>query len=178
MGFVSTRRLRRRLATMPLPVPFSIQGLAANIAAESGRAITFVEVDDRQADLRTACGLRARTAEATFIVYRRRPTENQTAHTLLHELAHEWFDHGTNLTPAELRALAPAAVHDSLAERMSQGAVVQARARYDTAEEREAELSASLIKELVRDLGPGGSDVVSLLEVSLSHPVAPLRRRK
>lgn len=178
MGIVSTRRLRRRLAAMPLPVPFSIHGLAANMAAESGREITFVEVDDRLADLRTACGLRARTAEATFIVYRRRPTENQTTHTLLHELSHEWLDHGTNLTPDELRALAPASVHDSLAERMSRGAVVQARARYDTAAEREAELSASLIKEMIRDLGPVGSDLVSLLEMSLSHPVAPLRRRK
>jgi hypothetical protein len=148
------------------------------MAAESGRAITFVEVDDRLADLRTACGLRARTANATFIVYRRRPTQNQTWHTLLHELAHEWFDHGANLTPAELRALAPASLHDSLAERMSLGAVVQARARYDTAEEREAELSASLIKELVRGLDPGDGDMVSLLEMSLSHPVAPLRRRK
>ncbi|WP_433892633.1 hypothetical protein [Streptomyces sp. CA-111067] len=159
-------------------MPFSIQGLAANMSAESGREITFVEVDDRLADLRTACGLRARTADATFIVYRRRPTQNQTSHTLLHELSHEWLDHGTNLSPDELRALAPASLHDSLAERMSRGAVVQARARYDSVEEREAELSASLIKELVRGLDPGDGDMVSLLEMSLSHPVAPLRRGK
>lgn len=178
MGIVATRRLRRRLADMPLPVPFSVEQLAANMAARSGRTITFVEVDDRGTDLRTACGLRARTAQATFIFYRRRPTLNQTLHTRLHELVHEFFDHGTTLTPAQLRELVPGHIHQSLTERMGPGAVVQARARYDSAEEREAELSASLIKDLVRELRPGGSDLVSLLEVSLSHPVAPPRRRK
>lgn len=178
MGIVSTRRLRRRLAAMPLPVPFNVEQLAANMAVESGRTITFVEVDDRDTDLRTACGLRARTVDATFIFYRRRPTPNQTLHTRLHELVHEFFDHGTSLTPAQFRELIPGHIHEALAERMSQGAVVQARARYDSAEEREAELSASLIKDPVRELQPGGSDLVSLLEVSLSHPVAPPRRRK
>jgi hypothetical protein len=178
MGIVSTRKLRRRLAAMPLPEPFSIEGLVANMEAQSGRRIELIEIDDRATDLRTACGLRARTDDATYILYRRRPTENQTVHTKLHELVHEFFDHGTNLTAAELQTLVPNHIRGGLAARLGQSAVIQARARYDSEEEREAELSASLIKDLIRRTDPGGDDLVSHLEVSLSHPVAPLRRRR
>ncbi|MFF8992523.1 hypothetical protein ACF09H_21810 [Streptomyces sp. NPDC014983] len=163
---------------MPLPESFSIEGLAANMEEQSGRRIVLVEIDDRTADLRTACGLRARVPDATYIFYRRRPTVNQTMHTQLHELVHEFFDHGTNLSAEDLQALVPTHIRGSLAARVGGGAVIQARARYDSAEEREAELSASLIKDLIRRTAPSGDDLVSHLESSLSHPVAQLRRRR
>ncbi|MDJ0372496.1 hypothetical protein QMK19_23220 [Streptomyces sp. H10-C2] len=177
MGIVSTRKLRKRLAGLPLPDPFTIDGLVANMAAISGRRIELVEITDRDTDLRTACGLRARTADTTFILHRQRPTEHQTQHTQLHELAHEWFSHGTNLSAAELRALVPAHLRDGLIQRLGPDAVIQARARYDTVDERDAELSASLIARAARQGVSGGQDLVSLLETSLSHPIAPLRRR-
>lgn len=47
---------------------------------------------------------------------------------------------------------------------------------YDSPEEQQAELSASLIKRLARRQPLAGDDMVSLLESSLSHPVAPPRR--
>ncbi|MFH0246165.1 hypothetical protein ACGRHY_27955 [Streptomyces sp. HK10] len=178
MSFLSMRRLRRRLTDFPLPEPFSIDGLVANLEAQSGRRITLIELNDRATDLRTACGLRARAESHTYIFYRRRPTENQTSHTVLHELAHEFFDHGTNLSSEQFEGLVPSHIRRNLIDRLGAPAVVQARARYDSVEEREAELSASLIKDLVRRQGPQGDDMVSLLENSLSHPVAPLRRRK
>lgn len=178
MGIVSTRRLRKRLAGLPMPDPFTIDDLVANMAAESGRRIELVEITDRDTDLRTACGLRARTETTTFILHRRRPTPHQTLHTQLHELAHEWFSHGTDLSAAELRALVPSHLREGLIQRLGSGTVIQARARYDTVDERDAELAASLIATQAARLSvAGGQDLVSLLETSLSHPIAPLRRR-
>lgn len=178
MGVLRTRALRRRLLGLPLPEPFSLTGLIANMEDLSGRRIVVCPVDDRNTDLRTACGLRARTPQATFIVYRQRPTVLQTEHVLLHELVHEFFDHGTNLSAPELAELVAPQVQQSLLKSLGPHAVLQARARYDRPEEAEAELSASLIKDAVRRQRWGGDDMVSLLESSLAHPVAAVRRRQ
>ncbi|MGW2539528.1 hypothetical protein ACWC5I_01300 [Kitasatospora sp. NPDC001574] len=174
------RRLRRdcerKLADLPIPEPFTIDGLVAAMESASGRTISLVPLDDRGGDLRTACGLRVRTGSTSLILYRPRPTQHQTNHLKLHELVHEWFDHGSSLGPAELHSLLPEYLRESIVERMAGGGVVQARARYDTREEREAELSASLIKLIGRRHIPAGGDMVSLLETTLSHPVAAPRR--
>ncbi|MFJ9446458.1 hypothetical protein ACIRRH_32050 [Kitasatospora sp. NPDC101235] len=177
------RRLRkeceRRLTDLPIPDPFTIEGLVAAMEEATGRTIQLVPVDDRGSDLRTACGLRVRAGDLSLIFYRPRPTQHQTDHVRLHELVHEWFDHGTSLSAKQLDLLLPKHLRQGLIERMSEGAVVQARAgRYDTKEEQEAELSASLIKRLVQRQMPVGGDMVSLLESTLSHPVAAPRRGK
>jgi hypothetical protein len=176
MGILSTRRLKRCLERMPLPAPFTVEALAANMAELSGRSIELHMIDEPAVHLWTACGLRARVDGVTHIFYRPRPTENQRQHTILHELAHEWLDHGTTLSPQQLRTLAPPRLLQSLSERLGPDAVIQARARYETVEEQEAELAASLIKDIVRSRVGGGDDFVSLLETTLSHPVASMRR--
>ncbi|MFB6988602.1 hypothetical protein ACFC0C_16060 [Streptomyces sp. NPDC056178] len=172
---IEVRRLRKvceaKLAHLPLPTPFSIPGLVSAMEMARGRTIRLIPIDDRDADLRTACGLRARGRSTTYVLYRRRPTPNQTEHTILHELAHEWLDHGASIPPAQVARSLPIGALRQLAEVIGADTVIQARARYDTAEEREAELSASLIKRLARRR-PAGDDLVSLLESSLSHPVA------
>ncbi|WP_425557812.1 hypothetical protein [Kitasatospora cystarginea] len=170
------RECERKLSDLPIPEPFTIEGLVAAMEAASGRTIQLVPLDDRGSDLRTACGLRMRADDLSVIFYRPRPTQHQTDHVKLHELVHEWFNHGTSLDTDELRALLPENLREGLIERMGNGAVVQARARYDTREEREAELSASLIKRIVQRQIPTGGDMVSLLESTLSHPVAAPRR--
>lgn len=176
MGLMTTWRLRRRLESMPLPVPFSIDGLVANLEEVTGRRIVLIEMEANGANLRAACGLRARLHATTWILYRRRPTPNQTLHTILHELTHEWQDHGTNLPMEEVRFLLPEAL---LAEfdRLGADAVVQARGRYGTPEEREAELGALLLQDMIRPEADG-EDMVSLLETTLSHPVERRRRNR
>ncbi|MFF3069227.1 hypothetical protein [Kitasatospora sp. NPDC057936] len=170
------KECERKLEALPIPDPFTIEALVAAMEAETGRTVTLVPLDDRGIDLRTACGLRMRADELSLIFYRPRPTQHQTDHVKLHELVHEWFDHGTSLNASELGLLLPDLLRQGLVERMGRGAVVQARARYDTREEQEAELSASLIKRLVQRQMPASSDMVSLLESTLSHPVAAPRR--
>ncbi|MET9779261.1 hypothetical protein ABZ023_34295 [Streptomyces sp. NPDC006367] len=143
------------------------------------RSIILVPIEEEGADLSTACGLRVKTKEVTAVLYRRRPTPHQTNHNILHELMHEWFDHGTSLSSDEMMRYVPPALRRGLVERFGAGALVQARARYGTPEEREAELSASLLKRMVRNQVVTGDDMVSLIEASLSHPVAPrLGRRR
>lgn len=164
-----------KLADLEMPDPFSIPALVASIEAARGRSIQLMQVEDSQGDLRTACGLRIRDDAVTYVLYRRRPTPHQTEHTILHELSHEWLEHGAGLpTSAVVRQL-PESVRRTIEAGIGSRQVVQARSRYESAEEREAEMSAYLIKNRVR--APSGTDMISRLESSLSRPVEPWRRR-
>ena len=172
------KRCERQLADLPLPTPFSVAGLVTNMEAARGRSIILVPIEDEDADLSTACGLRVKTENLTAVLYRRRPTPHQTDHNILHELMHEWFDHGTTLNVDEMERYVPPVLRRNLVERFGSDVLIQARARYATPEEREAELSASLLKRIVRNQLVTGDDMVSLIEASLSHPVAPRLGRR
>ncbi|MGV9318235.1 hypothetical protein [Streptomyces sp. NPDC003660] len=140
------------------------------------RQIRLVPLDDPDGGLGTACGLRVKAPEFTIILYRRRSSRNQTEHIILHELAHEWLDHGTALTAAEIERYVPERIREEVLRRFP-STVIQGRVDFGSPEEKQAELSASLIKRLARRQPNTGDDVISLLEYSLSHPVAPPRRR-
>ncbi|MFF2406284.1 toxin [Streptomyces sp. NPDC058092] len=200
---MSLRELRKEceagLADLPIPAPFSIDALVANMEAARGRTIVLHEMPDRLARVNAACGLRLKTGETSFVLYRRRPTAYRTQHVILHELCHEWFDHGTSLDPEQLRRLlpvfdtslisrvlatdppprptgtAPPPVAASIADAIVAGdGTVQARAQYDTHDERMAEFGASLIPRMARDVT--SDDMVGRLANSLSRPVASRRR--
>ena len=171
------KECEKLLADLPLPVPFSVMALVHNIEHALDRQIQLVPLDDHEAGLGTACGLRVKGPDVTFVLYRRRASRNQTEHVILHELAHEWLDHGTTLTPAEIEQYVPEHIRRGLLRRFPT-ALVQGRVNYDKPEEQQAELSASLIKRSARRQPIAGDDMVSLLESSLSHPVAPPRRDK
>ncbi|WP_329065689.1 toxin [Streptomyces sp. NBC_01429] len=200
---MSLRELRREceagLADLPLPTPFSIAGLVANMEKAGGRTIALHELPDQLARVNAACGLRLKSGDTSFVLYRRRPTAYQTQHVILHELCHEWFDHGTTLDAEQLGRLLPvfdtsligrvlaaddpaaprAAEHvresvpPAVTEALRSGGPIQARAQYDTHDERVAEFGASLIPRMARDMT--SDDMVGRLANSLSRPVA--RRR-
>ncbi|MEU7180195.1 MULTISPECIES: hypothetical protein [Streptomyces] len=202
---MSMRELRREcedgLADLPLPVPFSIPGLVANMEAARGRTIALHELPDQLARVNAACGLRLKCGDTSFVLYRRRPTAYQTQHVILHELCHEWFDHGTTLDADQLRQLlpvfdtslitrvltadedpaaGPAAPDETpcfppaVTDAIRAGGPMQARAQYDTHDERVAEFGASLIPRMARDVT--SDDMVGRLTNSLSRPVAHRRR--
>ncbi|MFC7469483.1 hypothetical protein ACFQVA_21075 [Actinomadura keratinilytica] len=75
--------------------------------AARGRTIVLHEIPDHLTRVHSACGLRLKTPATSFVLYRRRPTAYQTQHVILHELCHEWFDHGTSLDGDQLRRLLP-----------------------------------------------------------------------
>lgn len=172
------RLLRRsceaKLASLSMPEPFSLAALVARVESARSRSIRLVAVEGGpDTDLRTACGLRIRVADATWILYRPRPTPHQTEHVILHELAHEWFDHGTTL-PADLGLRGvPTQLRRALGEDLGGSVLVQARAGYGSLQEREAEISAYLIKQkALQSKAPEGEDAVSRLDASLSYPFA------
>ncbi|MGC5344109.1 toxin [Streptomyces sp. DT24] len=224
---MSMRELRKEceagLADLPIPAPFSIEGLVANMAAARGRTIVLHALPERLAGANTACGLRLKSGGTSFVLYRRRPTAYQTQHVILHELCHEWFDHGTTLDDEQLRRLLPVfdtslinrvlstdppeapvppgspvpsvpsdpaappgsagptagedpmdGLPPAVADAVRSGATIQARAQYDTHDERVAEFGASLIPRLARDVT--SDDMVGRLANSLSRPVANRRR--
>ncbi|MFD0373451.1 hypothetical protein [Streptomyces sp. NPDC127114] len=171
------KECERLLADLPVPTPFSVEALVRNMEGALGRQIRLVPLDDPDGGLGSACGLRVKAPEFTLILYRRRSSRNQTEHIILHELAHEWLDHGTTLTPGEIERYVPERIRQEVIRRYP-SAVVQGRVDFDSPEEKQAELSASLIKRLARRQSAGGDDMVSLLESSLAHPVAPPQRRR
>ncbi|MFD3489959.1 toxin [Streptomyces sp. NPDC058690] len=185
---MSLRALRKEceagLADLPIPAPFSVAGLVANMEAARGRTIVLHEMPDRLARVNAACGLRLASGRTSLVLYRRRPTAYQTQHVILHELCHEWFDHGTSLDAEQLQRLLPvfdtsliSRVLDSgVADALRAGdGTVQARAQYDTHDERIAEFGASLIPRMARDVT--SDDMMGRLTNSLSRPVAHRRRR-
>lgn len=169
------KECERLLADLPVPTPFSVEALVRNMEQALKRQIRLVPFDDFDGGLGTACGLRVKTPEFTIVLYRRRSSRNQTEHIILHELAHEWLDHGTNLTAEEIERYVPPRVREEVLRRYPT-ALVQGRVNFNSPEEQQAEMSASLIKRLARRMQFSGDDMVSLLESSLSHPVAPPRR--
>lgn len=86
----------------------------------------------------------------------------------LHELVHEWLDHSTQLSPDELRALLPVFGPDLVKRVMAGKVTVQARSNYRTLEERIAEVGASLIPRMARELP--SDDVLGRLGDTLSRP--------
>ncbi|UNZ18158.1 hypothetical protein [Streptomyces sp. 891-h] len=175
------KECEKLLVGLPLPERFSVEALVRNMEGVLGRRIQLVPLGDHGAGLGTACGLRVKGPNVTFVLYRQRASRNQTEHIILHELAHEWLDHGTTLSQAEIQRLVPEHIRQGLLRNFPT-APVQGRVNYDSPEEQQAELSASLIKRTVKQSARQqldvGDDMVSLLESSLSHPVAPPRRGK
>ncbi|WP_206743096.1 ImmA/IrrE family metallo-endopeptidase [Streptomyces sp. CT34] len=163
----------RRLHDFPLPNPYRLKSLIANIEQARDCTIHLLPVTTPATDLRSACGLRLSVGQTQIIAYRPRPTPNQTFNIIFHELAHLWLDHGNEAAVADelLAELQPI-----LPELADSTAVVNARAHYGTAEEREAELSASYIRQQIRQQAAFGKDLLSVMEATLTHPLAPLQR--
>lgn len=174
----SMRELRKEceesLAGLPLPAPFSVEGLVSAMEEARGRRIVLRELPERLVRPGGACGLRLATPGVSLVLYRRRPTPYQTQHVVLHELCHEWFDHGASPDAEQLARLLPVFDSDLVRRVLGAGGSVQTRAQYDTHDERMAELGASLVPRMARDAG--SDDMVGRLASSLARPVAHRRR--
>lgn len=169
---MSLRELQHRcedgLSDLPLPNPFTIDGLRQNMERARGRTIILYPIPADLVTFDTPCGVRIRLDDYSVLFYRERPTEYQTEHVQLHELTHEWFDHGTNLGPEQIQALMPLFDSDLIARVTGGQATVQARASYNTDEEKIAEFGASLIPRMARDLA--SDDMLGRLGADLARP--------
>ncbi|MFG2864707.1 toxin [Streptomyces sioyaensis] len=161
-------RCKSGLADLPIPNPFSVEQLRINMEKARGRRIIMQPIPDSMITVSTVCGLRIKDTDFSIVLYRKRPSTYLTEHVMLHELVHEWFDHGTQLGPDELQALLPVFGPDLIKRVMAGQATVQARANYRTVEEKIAELGASLIPRMARDVP--SDDMLGRLDDTLSRP--------
>lgn len=169
---MSLRELQQQceagLSDLPLPYPFTIDGLRQNMEKAHGRKIILYPIPVNLVTLDVPCGVRIRLDDYSVVFYRERPTKYKTEHVQLHELTHDWFNHGTNLSPEQIEALMPLFDND-LIERISGGqATIQARANYDTDEEKIAEFGASLIPRMAREMA--SDDMLGRLGSDLTRP--------
>ncbi|MFE0058728.1 toxin [Streptomyces sp. NPDC059003] len=161
-------RCREGLADLPIPNPFSVEQLRINMEKARGRRIIMQPIPDSLMTASAACGLRIKDTHFSVVLYRERPSAYLTEHVMLHELVHEWLDHGTQLDADELKALIPVFGPDLIKRVMVGEATVQARANYRTVEEKIAEFGASLIPRMARDVP--SDDMRGRLDDTLSRP--------
>lgn len=165
------RRLRRNceriLGSLTIPEPFSARALVESVARDSGRRIELMPVTAQDT---VPCGLLVATREADYIFYAADTTGLHQEHILLHELAHLLCGH------TETSVLA-----DSAAEILLPNLPVElvqrvlGRTVYGRAEEREAELLASLILHRARYEGdaeprPASDDGLARLAAVFDEP--------
>ncbi|MFJ4679129.1 toxin [Kitasatospora sp. NPDC088783] len=150
-----------------------MEGLIANIERVRGRRIFLVPIDAWEPDVTTACGLRVWTPDASFLFFRPRPTEYQTRHIILHEIVHEWLEHGESLDTQESQEVLSAQLQAFL-EQQGVGPLVQARtSSYANLQEQQAEVGASWVKYMAQTRYQEGEDPYGRLVMSLSRPMAP-----
>ena len=129
------RRCERLLRGIRIPHPFDLDAFCAELAARRGRPLHLRPVPGLNAD--APCGLWIGTAAADHVFYDPGTSPLHAEHIVLHELAHILSGHsGAGGTLGRLFPdLDPAMVSQVLG-----------RVGYTTAQEREAEMIASLIR--------------------------------
>ncbi|GAA0581973.1 hypothetical protein GCM10010172_78780 [Paractinoplanes ferrugineus] len=129
------RRSEHRLRGIRVPMPFDLDAFCGEVAARRGRPLIRRPVAGLSAE--APCGLWIATDRADHVFYDPGTSPLHAEHIVLHELAHILSGHsGVDGSIARLFPdLDPATVRRMLG-----------RAGYPTAQEREAEMMASLIR--------------------------------
>jgi hypothetical protein len=132
-----TRDLRRRIARIEIPRPFSVEALCARIADARGRPLRVLPLPG-PARPGEPCGMWIATETADYVFHARGRSPLHQQNIILHEIGHMLCEHTGPDT-------AVAALLPQLDPTMVQR--VLARSRYSTPQEEEAELAAALMLE-------------------------------
>ena len=129
------RQCERQLRGIRIPDPFDLDAFCEEIAARRGRPLLRTPVPGLAAE--APCGLWVGTAHADHVFYDPGTSPLHAEHIVLHELAHILCGHSgiTGALPQLFPDLDPATVTKVLG-----------RVSYTSAQEREAEMMASLIR--------------------------------
>lgn len=134
-------RCAARLHTLPVPVPFDLHAFCAALAAQRRRPLRL-EPFPPTASARGSTGVWFAEATADIIFYEQQTSLLHQEHIILHELSHMLCGHPPRV---EAAASLQATVLPHIRLDLIEGALH--RAAYSTAEEREAEIFASLLLE-------------------------------
>ncbi|RSM89592.1 ImmA/IrrE family metallo-endopeptidase [Kibdelosporangium aridum] len=162
------REMRRRCEAtaraLPLPQPFDARALCERVAQQRGRPITLTPMNCGDSGV---LGLWVAAKNADMIFYEASTTPPHQEHIILHELSHVLCDHyPARLSDNEMLRLLMPNLNPSMVRR------ILGRTSYDAAEEQEAELLASLIRQRAqREAMPGhGTDVAGRINAAFGWP--------
>jgi len=182
---LSERRLRKRcwetVRRLRLPDPFSVPALIDSIAAQRGRSLYLHPLDRPDGVPDMPCGMWVATDVADHIFFEQQTSTFHQEHIILHEFGpHDLRPHHRDAQRETLTPTDPAVVRAALG-----------RTSYNTRQEREAEMVASLLLTVAggstaisadRTGGSGGRwirrvnpDTIRLVLVCLCWPVVLLR---
>lgn len=130
-----------RLARLELPHRFGTQQLREAVAAMRGKPIVLQALD-QNSSADTPCGIRVETPAADILFVEQGTSAAHQMHILAHEISHILCDHPGSLSLGDGTAAA-IGLNPTLIQRMS------GRTAYTTADEREAEYMATLIRQRV-----------------------------
>jgi hypothetical protein len=137
------RRCERRLENIPIPTPFDLDTFCAVMAAHRGRPLALQPMPGLSAG--APCGLWISVSTADYVFYDPDTSQLHAEHIVLHELSHMLSGHttrieaGPGVSGGALRRLAPDLDPRTIDTMLG-------RTSYTTAQEREAEMLASLIR--------------------------------
>ncbi|WP_385618193.1 regulator component [Streptomyces sp. P8-A8] len=145
MSDIDERRLRKvceeRVDLLNLPHRFTTRGLRDAIADLRGKPIVLKPLRTLGA-FDAPCGIRFETPSTDILYYEEGVSVHHQRHILTHELCHVYCDHPGSLEIDADRAQA-LGVNPTLVMRMS------GRTSYSTADEREAEMMATVIRQRI-----------------------------
>jgi hypothetical protein len=144
------REIEDIVASMPIPEPFELDVLIANIAEARGRRIVLMPIPDHLLGASGVCGLwiKHQTEPVDLILHVESTSVYHQQRIILHELVHVWRDDADGVTDSEMDQLL-ADLPAALVERLIGRGKVAARRRYKTYTEIRTESAAALIHERI-----------------------------
>ncbi|CCK32106.1 hypothetical protein BN159_7727 [Streptomyces davaonensis JCM 4913] len=159
------------LADMPIPRPFTLEGLIAGIEAVTGRRIKLVPIPDHLLAHTDVGGLWLQLDDVPvdLVLYVEGTTSFHRMRIILHELAHLWCDDTIEESFEQLARLLPDFPPNVLHRLTTRGRVM-ARHRYDSHIERRAEMLADLLHHEAYATDYIEDPTLRHLDEDLSHP--------
>ncbi|MFK0120106.1 secondary metabolite protein [Streptomyces sp. NPDC090994] len=173
MSEMSERELRlrrtaeRALHDVRIPQPFDIAAFCEALSVKRGRKMVLRELPAGNG-LNTPCGLWIAYADEDHVFHVRATSQRHRTQVILHEIGHMLLDHSSDAGRSALLAALPSGIAPSRVR------AVFGRTDYSTDQEHDAELTASLLGELVETLpiAPASSmhGVLARVDATMIHP--------
>lgn len=141
------RRCRSLVRELVIPTPFSAQAFSASLARQRGRRLYVHPLPHGWAGEGTPCGIWLATDVADHVFFEEQTSRFHQEHIILHELGHMICGH---TIPAVTDELDEAPRTGPLDQGLVRNALM--RTSYDTDQEQEAELLATVLLERVARL--------------------------
>jgi hypothetical protein len=140
------RRCERRLENIAIPNPFDLDIFCAAMAAHRGRRLTLRPMPGLSAG--APCGLWISVQTADYVFYDPETSQLHAEHIVLHELSHMLSGHTTGVNAGVDSKGSSGDGIGRLVPDLDPRTIdtILGRASYTTAQEREAEMLASLIR--------------------------------